>query len=183
MSIGSRVSFLATEDRGFKLAVALDVSLPQVEDPERAVPIIAAAHEVCPYSNTTPNTVDLQLTATDGQSSRPGPGSRGSSWSPTDSSGEAAIRRTRKPMPSLLNAEEIVRKPDGRTVPFDTQRQSGPSRDLSKRPRCVCTGALGPLSRGGARSARRVASALRRPGRRFRSVHRQVRSGRGSPAR
>lgn len=63
VSIDSRVSLLPTEDRGFKLAVALDVSLPQVEDPKRAVQIVAAAHKVCPYSNATRGNIDVQLTA------------------------------------------------------------------------------------------------------------------------
>ena len=43
VSIDSRVSLLPTEDRGFKLAVELDVTLPQVADPEQAVRIVAAA--------------------------------------------------------------------------------------------------------------------------------------------
>src|SRR3984957_4654195 len=34
VSIDSRVSLLPTEGGGFKLAVVLDVSLPQVQDPE-----------------------------------------------------------------------------------------------------------------------------------------------------
>ena len=63
VSIDSSVSLLPTEDRGFKLAVALDVSLPQVEDPKRAVQIVAAAHKVCPYSNATRGNIDVQLTA------------------------------------------------------------------------------------------------------------------------
>src|ERR1700735_4536831 len=33
VSVASRVSVLPTENRGFKLAVALDVTLPQVSDP------------------------------------------------------------------------------------------------------------------------------------------------------
>ncbi len=63
VSIDSRVSLVPTEDRGFSLAVALDVNLPQVADPERAVHIVAAAHEVCPYSNATRGNIDVQLTA------------------------------------------------------------------------------------------------------------------------
>jgi osmotically inducible protein OsmC len=63
VSIASRVSLLPTEDRGFKLAVELDVALPQVEDPEQAVRIVAAAHQVCPYSNATRGNIDVKLTA------------------------------------------------------------------------------------------------------------------------
>jgi len=63
VSIDSRVSLVPTEDRGLRLAVALDVNLPQVEDSELAVQIVAAAHKVCPYSNATRGNVDVQLTA------------------------------------------------------------------------------------------------------------------------
>jgi lipoyl-dependent peroxiredoxin len=63
VSIDSRVSLLPTEDRGFKLAVELDVTLPQVADPEQAVRIVAAAHLVCPYSNATRGNIDVILTA------------------------------------------------------------------------------------------------------------------------
>ncbi len=65
VSIDSRVSLLPTEERGFKLAVELDVSLPQVTDAEQARRIVAAAHEVCPYSNATRGNIDVKLTAND----------------------------------------------------------------------------------------------------------------------
>lgn len=63
VSIDSRVSLLPTEERGFKLAVELDVTLPQVEDPEQAARIVVAAHQVCPYSNATRGNIDVKLTA------------------------------------------------------------------------------------------------------------------------
>src|SRR6478672_5276876 len=63
VSIDSRVSLVTTEDRGFKLAVELDVTLPQVSDPEQAAKIVAAAHKVCPYSNATRGNIDVKLTA------------------------------------------------------------------------------------------------------------------------
>jgi osmotically inducible protein OsmC len=63
VSIDSRVSLLPTEERGFKLAVELDVTLPQVEDAEQAVRIAAAAHQVCPYSNATRGNIDVKVTA------------------------------------------------------------------------------------------------------------------------
>ena len=62
VSIDSRVSLLPTEERGFKLAVELDVTLPQVQDPEQAARIVAAAHQVCPYSNATRGNIDVRLT-------------------------------------------------------------------------------------------------------------------------
>jgi lipoyl-dependent peroxiredoxin len=61
--IVSKVSLLPTEERGFKLAVELDVALPQVEDEEDATGLVAAAHKVCPYSNATRGNVDVKLTA------------------------------------------------------------------------------------------------------------------------
>jgi Ohr subfamily peroxiredoxin len=61
VSIDSRVALLPTEDRGFKLAVELDVTLPQVQDPEQAVRIVAGAHRVCPYSNATRGNIDVKL--------------------------------------------------------------------------------------------------------------------------
>jgi lipoyl-dependent peroxiredoxin len=63
VSIDSRVSLLPTEERGFNLAVALDVTLPQVQDPEQAARIVAATHQVCPYSNATRGNIDVELTA------------------------------------------------------------------------------------------------------------------------
>jgi Ohr subfamily peroxiredoxin len=63
VSIDSRVSLLPTEERGFKLAVELDVTLPQVQDPGQAARLVAAAHQVCPYSNATRGNIDVTLTA------------------------------------------------------------------------------------------------------------------------
>ena len=62
-SIDSRVQLLAGPERTFGLAVELDVTLPQVEDPEEAKRIVAAAHQVCPYSNATRGNIDVTLTA------------------------------------------------------------------------------------------------------------------------
>ena len=63
VSIDSRVSLVTGEDRSFTIAVRLDVTLPQVQDPEQAVRIVAAAHQVCPYSNATRGNIDVRLTA------------------------------------------------------------------------------------------------------------------------
>ena len=62
-SIESKVSLVTTEERGFNVAVELDVTLPQVEDVEEAKKIVAAAHEICPYSNATRGNVEVTLTA------------------------------------------------------------------------------------------------------------------------
>ncbi len=62
-SIDSKVSLVTTEDRGYTVAVELDVTLPQVDDAEEAKRIVAAAHEICPYSNATRGNVEVTLTA------------------------------------------------------------------------------------------------------------------------
>jgi osmotically inducible protein OsmC len=63
VSIASHVSLLTNENRGFKLAVELDVTLPQVDDIEQAKRLVAGAHQVCPYSNATRGNIDVVLTA------------------------------------------------------------------------------------------------------------------------
>jgi Ohr subfamily peroxiredoxin len=63
VSITSRVSLHPTEEKTFKLSVALDVTLPDVADGARAAEIVAAAHEVCPYSNATRGNIEVLLTA------------------------------------------------------------------------------------------------------------------------
>ena len=63
VSIESRVSLVTTENRAYTIAVELHVSLPQIEDHGQAVRIVAAAHEVCPYSNATRGNIDVTLTA------------------------------------------------------------------------------------------------------------------------
>jgi lipoyl-dependent peroxiredoxin len=62
-SIESKVSLITTEERGFNVAVELNVTLPQVDDPEQAKRIVAEAHKVCPYSNATRGNVEVTLTA------------------------------------------------------------------------------------------------------------------------
>ncbi len=63
VAIDSEVSLITTENRGFNVAVGLDVSLPGITDAEQAVSIVAAAHEVCPYSNATRGNVEVTLKA------------------------------------------------------------------------------------------------------------------------
>jgi len=63
VAIDARVSLVTTENRGFNVAVGLDVFLPGVSDPGQARSIVAAAHEVCPYSNATRGNVEVTLTA------------------------------------------------------------------------------------------------------------------------
>ena len=67
VSIDSRVSLLPTEERGFTIAAELDVILPAIQDATQAVELVAAAHEVCPYSNATRGNIDVTLTANGNQ--------------------------------------------------------------------------------------------------------------------
>lgn len=63
VSIKSRVSLIPTEERTYTIEVELDVTLPQVDDPEHAARIVAAAHKVCPYSNATRGNIEVRLIA------------------------------------------------------------------------------------------------------------------------
>ena len=59
----SRVHLHPTEERGFKLSVEMDVTMPSVEDADAAVSLVAATHQVCPYSNATRGNIDVTFTA------------------------------------------------------------------------------------------------------------------------
>lgn len=63
VSITSRVTLLAADERTFGIAAALDVTLPGITDAAQAKSIVAAAHEVCPYSNATRGNIEVALTA------------------------------------------------------------------------------------------------------------------------
>jgi lipoyl-dependent peroxiredoxin len=62
-TVVSRVRLHPTEQRGFALSVALDVTMPSVEDPEAAADLVRTAHKVCPYSNATRGNIEVELTA------------------------------------------------------------------------------------------------------------------------
>ena len=61
-SIASKVKLFPTEERGFKIAVDMDVTLPSIDDPAEAVELVRAAHGVCPYSNATRGNIDVAFT-------------------------------------------------------------------------------------------------------------------------
>ena len=63
VEIDSKVMLLPTEERGFKLAAELDVTLPSIEDSDIAAELVRGAHRVCPYSNATRGNVEVKLTA------------------------------------------------------------------------------------------------------------------------
>lgn len=63
VSVDAKVRLHPTPERGFKLSVALDATLPSIEDAEQAKQIISTAHAVCPYSNATRGNIDVAVTA------------------------------------------------------------------------------------------------------------------------
>ena len=60
--VASKVSLVTNENRGFDLAVEMDVNLPSLDD-AKALELVEAAHKVCPYSNATRGNIDVTLTA------------------------------------------------------------------------------------------------------------------------
>jgi osmotically inducible protein OsmC len=63
VSIDSSVSLTPNSSGGFEISVALDVTLPGIADAAQAGEVVAAAHEVCPYSNATRGNIEVTLTA------------------------------------------------------------------------------------------------------------------------
>jgi Ohr subfamily peroxiredoxin len=63
VSIDSSVDLIPNGSGGFVLAVELAVTLPGLSDAEQAKAIVAAAHQVCPYSNATRGNIEVTLTA------------------------------------------------------------------------------------------------------------------------
>jgi Ohr subfamily peroxiredoxin len=61
VEIDSKVHLMPTENRGFKLAVEMDVELPSVKDAEQRSEVIKNAHAVCPYSNATRGNIDVTI--------------------------------------------------------------------------------------------------------------------------
>jgi Ohr subfamily peroxiredoxin len=61
VAIHSAVSLVAADERRYKLAVTLDVSLPSIADREVAAELVRGAHEVCPYSNATRGNIEVEL--------------------------------------------------------------------------------------------------------------------------
>ncbi|MSO41142.1 MAG: organic hydroperoxide resistance protein [Solirubrobacterales bacterium] len=60
--VDSKVSLVTNENRGFDIAVELDVTLPSIEDADTAQKLVKATHGVCPYSNATRGNIDLEIT-------------------------------------------------------------------------------------------------------------------------
>ncbi|MEL0627518.1 organic hydroperoxide resistance protein [Salinibacterium amurskyense] len=60
-SVGSAVHLLPTDDGGFKLAVTLEVIIPDLAA-DQAQALADAAHQVCPYSNATRGNIEVTIT-------------------------------------------------------------------------------------------------------------------------
>ena len=59
-SVTATVGIGPRDEGGFGLTVALEISLPGLDRP-LAETLVAAAHQVCPYSNATRNNIDVAL--------------------------------------------------------------------------------------------------------------------------
>ena len=62
VAIDSSIDLKTTEDRAFEIGGKLDVSLSGL-DAEQAKSIVAAAHQVCPYSRATRGNIEVELIA------------------------------------------------------------------------------------------------------------------------
>lgn len=62
VAIDSEVDLRTTEDRGFELAVRMNVTLPDLRDADEAADLITTAHRVCPYSRATRGNIEVDFT-------------------------------------------------------------------------------------------------------------------------
>jgi osmotically inducible protein OsmC len=56
-TVTAYVSIGKLENKGFRLAVTLEVEVPDVE---KAKELVSKAHEACTYSNATPGSIEVQ---------------------------------------------------------------------------------------------------------------------------
>ena len=63
-AVGARVDILSDGATEFKLAVTLEVTLPNLSR-ENAQALADKAHQVCPYSNATRGNIDVTVTVTE----------------------------------------------------------------------------------------------------------------------
>ncbi len=64
-TVDAEVGIGPNDRGGFELQVALTATLPNI-DQETADRVVAAAHEVCPYSNATRGNIDATVRAIGG---------------------------------------------------------------------------------------------------------------------
>lgn len=58
--VTAEVAIGPIENQGFGLAITLKIEMPNVDKAD-AEALVAAAHQVCPYSNATRGNIDVQL--------------------------------------------------------------------------------------------------------------------------
>ena len=63
MSVTAEVSLVPKEEGGFRLEVVLRTKLPEGLSPETKSDLIAATHQVCPYSGATRGNIPVELLA------------------------------------------------------------------------------------------------------------------------
>lgn len=61
--VDSLVELHSNDDGSFRIEVALDVTIPAVDDAAVARSLVEDAHSVCPYSNALRGNVDVALSA------------------------------------------------------------------------------------------------------------------------
>ena len=61
VAITSTVGIGPRSEGGFGIEVAMQISMPGLERAD-AEKLVAAAHQICPYSNATRNNIDVKLT-------------------------------------------------------------------------------------------------------------------------
>jgi Ohr subfamily peroxiredoxin len=61
-TIDAKAMLLPIGSGRFKLGVEMDVTLPSIPDADRAMALVRAAHQTCPYSNATRGNIDVALT-------------------------------------------------------------------------------------------------------------------------
>ncbi|MET0672830.1 MAG: organic hydroperoxide resistance protein [Microbacterium pygmaeum] len=61
--VDALVELHSNDDGSFRIEVALDVTIPAVEDADLARSLVQDAHRVCPYSNALRGNVDVALSA------------------------------------------------------------------------------------------------------------------------
>jgi len=67
VSVESLVRLISIEGDAWSITVELRVTLPHVADPEEAARLVAAAHEICAYSDATRGNIELRLLANGGE--------------------------------------------------------------------------------------------------------------------
>jgi osmotically inducible protein OsmC len=70
IEIDAEVGLLVLDDRSFALEVALNLSVPGLDDPHEAAAVVREADAICPYSNATRGNIDVDLSIHGHQVSR-----------------------------------------------------------------------------------------------------------------